>query len=62
MHRLIRHARHEFWWHAERLAGRIWDRACRDGISCWLDWLPAFCLRHRYAAQRRLHPHAYTAR
>lgn len=46
--------RHEFWWWAEQRAGALWDLACRDGISCWLDWLPSYCLRRRYKAQNDL--------
>jgi len=44
--------RAEAWWKAEKLSGRLWDRACRDGVSCWLDWLPAFAYRHRKEAER----------
>ncbi|MEZ0089955.1 hypothetical protein [Streptacidiphilus sp. EB129] len=52
--RPIRHVRHEFWWWAEQHAGHLWDRVCRDGVSCWLDWLPAYCTGQRYAAQNAL--------
>jgi hypothetical protein len=43
----------EFWWAAEKASGRLWDRVCRDGVSCWLDWLPAFCFVRRKEAERR---------
>lgn len=43
----------EVWWRLEKLSGRIWHRACRDGVSCWLDWLPAFTYGRRKAAERR---------
>lgn len=56
---LIRHARHEFWWAAEQWSGRLWSRVCTDGVSCWLDWLPAFCTRHRHAAHCALHPQIF---
>lgn len=52
----LRHLRHEAWWQAEQGAGHLWQRACRDGLSCRLDWLPAYCTRRRYAAQNALHP------
>jgi hypothetical protein len=42
----------EAWWKLEKLSGRLWDRACHDGVSCWLDWLPAFAYRHRKEAER----------
>jgi hypothetical protein len=57
--RVLHHLSHEFWWKAEQRSGRLWSRVCRDGISCWLDWLPAFCARRRYAAHRALHPHLF---
>jgi hypothetical protein len=60
--RSIHRARQEFWYCAEHHAGRLWDRACADGVSCWLDWLPAFCLRRRYAAERVLNPHLFARR
>lgn len=60
-HRL-NHLRHEFWWWAEKQTGRFWDQARKDGVSCWLDWLPSLCLRRRYAAQRALHPDAFVRR
>jgi hypothetical protein len=44
--------RAEAWWRLEKLSGRLWDRACRDGVSCWLDWLPSFTYRHRKEAER----------
>lgn len=56
----VLHARHEFWWWAERRAGNLWHRICRDGITCRLDWLPSFCTRRRYAAHRALHPELFT--
>jgi hypothetical protein len=43
----------ETWWWLEKRSGRLWERACRDGVSCWLDWLPAFTYRHRKEAERR---------
>jgi hypothetical protein len=44
----------EAWWQLEKLSGRLWERACKDGISCWwLDWLPSFAYRHRRNAERR---------
>lgn len=58
----MNHVRHEFWWWAEQRAGKLWHRVCADGISCWLDWLPSFCTRRRYAAQRALHPDSFTRR
>jgi hypothetical protein len=57
-HRHI-HLRHEFWWWAEQRAGGLWRRACADGVSCWLDWLPAFCTGRRYAAHQALHPELF---
>lgn len=56
---LIRSAHHEFWWMAEKRSGKLWHRVCADGISCWLDWLPAFTARRRYAAHRALCPDLY---
>jgi hypothetical protein len=50
----------EVWWWAEKLSGRVWQRVCRDGVSCWLDWLPAFTYRRRKAAERRQHPEFFT--
>lgn len=41
----------EAWWLAEKWSGRLWERACRDGVSCWLDWLPAWTYRHRKNAE-----------
>ena len=58
----IRRSRQEFWYFAEQQAGRLWHRACADGVSCWLDWLPAFCLKRRYAAERALNPTAFARR
>ncbi|MGW4422523.1 hypothetical protein [Streptosporangium sp. NPDC004631] len=60
--KIIRHARHEFWWVAEKWSGRLWHRVCADGISCRLDWLPAFCARRRYAALRALRPEFFRPR
>jgi len=60
--RLLRTGRHELWWAAEQLAGRLWDAACHDGVSCALDWLPALCTRRRHAAHRALHPESFTPR
>lgn len=57
--RVLNHARHEFWWLVEKWSGRLWRRICSDGVSCWLDWLPAFCMRRRYAAHRALRPELY---
>ena len=54
-HRL-NHLRHEFWWWAERVTGRLWFRFCRDGVSCWFDAAPSYCTRRRYAAFRALRP------
>jgi hypothetical protein len=54
--------RHEFWWWAEQRAGVLWHRACKDGVSCWLDGLVGICMRRRYAAQRALHPELFQAR
>lgn len=62
MPRFVHHMRHEFWWWTEKWAGNLWHRACCDGISCWLDWLPSFCTRRRYAAQRALHPESFARR
>ena len=44
--------RTEIWWRLEKASGWLWDRACRDGVSCWLDWLPAFTYQHRKNAGR----------
>ncbi|MEU6725484.1 hypothetical protein ABZ917_17395 [Nonomuraea wenchangensis] len=60
--KLLRHLRHEFWWKAEKWSGRLWYRVCKDGVSCWLDWLPSFCTRRRYAAHRALRPDLYVRR
>lgn len=60
--RWVHRARQEFWWTAEQQAGHLWHRVCRDGVSCWLDWLPAYCLRHRYAAERALNPELFVRR
>ena len=43
----------EAWWKLEKFSGHLWHRVCRDGVSCWLDWLPAFTYRHRKNAERR---------
>lgn len=48
-----------FWWWAEQHAGHLWHHACRDGVTCRLDWLPAYCTRRRYAAERRRHPELF---
>ena len=58
----LRRLSHEFWWWAEQRAGALWQRACTDGVTCWLGWLPAFCARRRYAAQRALHPDSFARR
>lgn len=58
--RQLKRLRHELWWLAEVLAGDLWHRACKDGVTCWLDWLPAYCTRRRYAAQNALHPRTRT--
>jgi hypothetical protein len=43
----------EFWWWCEKRAGRLWYLVNTKGDgSIWLDWLPAFCSRRRYAAER----------
>ena len=47
-------AYHNFWFRMEKLAGRMWEWASGDRATCWLDWLPAFCLRMRTAAQRAI--------
>lgn len=47
--------RAEAWWRLEKLSGWLWHRICRDGVSCWLDWLPSFAYRHRKNAERRRH-------
>lgn len=60
--KLFHHLRHEFWWKAEKWSGRLWHRVCKDGVSCWLDWLPACCTRRRYAAFRALRPDLFTRR
>lgn len=49
----------ELWWQVEQFAGWAWHRVCRDGVSCWLDWLPSWALRHRYAAERRRNPQLF---
>lgn len=59
---LVRRAHHEFWWLAEQWSSSLWQRVCADGVSCWLDWLPAFCARRRYAARRALHPNLFQAK
>lgn len=45
-------ARVEAWWKLEKLSDRLWEWVCRDGVSCWLDWLPAFTYQHRKEAER----------
>jgi hypothetical protein len=60
--RFLHRARQEFWWFAEQHAGRLWLRVCPDGVSCWLDWLPSFCLSRRYAAERALNPELFEGR
>ena len=47
----------ETWWWLEKRSDRLWELACRDGVSCWLDWLPAFTFRHRKQAERRHFEH-----
>ena len=42
----------EAWWKLEKLSDRLWEGVCRDGVSCWLDWLPAFTYRRRKNAER----------
>lgn len=42
------------WYLLEQWAGALWLRFCPgESASYWLDWLPAFCARRRYAAQNR---------
>lgn len=60
--RALRRFRRDVWYWAEQSAGRVWDRVCRDGVSCWLDWLPAYCTGRRYAAERAVNPHLYVRR
>jgi hypothetical protein len=57
----VKRLRRDLWWWIEQRAGQLWFRACRDGVSCWLDWLPALCARRRYAAERALHPELFMA-
>lgn len=49
--------RHSFWWWAEQQAGHLCSLACRNKVSCYLDWLPALCQRRRYKAQNDLIDH-----
>lgn len=48
------HMWENLWYLLEQGAGSLWLRFCpEEKASYWLDWLPAFCARQRYAAQIR---------
>ncbi len=54
---ILLEAQAELWWIAERWAGRLWNWLCRDGVTCWADFLPAFFYRGRKNAERALWEH-----
>lgn len=58
----VRRARRDLWYWTEQQTSKLWHRVCADGVSCWLDWLPAFCAGRRYAAERALNPDLFTSR
>lgn len=49
--------RHSLWWWAEQQTTHLWYLACRNELSCHLDWLPNFCQHQRHKAQTDLIDH-----
>ena len=44
----------EIFWILEKWSGKIWRKFCPDNkVSYYLDFLPAFMIRHRYKGQNK---------